>query len=499
MREPQQTPFSTSPDFLEKLYETMNEGLIFINQDGIIEYSNPAGQRILKLTKSEFEGRTIYKSDWQVIRTDGSPMPEEEWPVIIALRKKRVAGGVVMGILKEHSETQWITVNAAPIFADNGDFLGVVCAFNDITKFKKAVDALEESETRFREQYQHLPLPTLTFQKFSDKYILVDYNEMAQQVSGEGISPLVGEPPEAIFSEDGQILNALYHPTEGKKHIRFETHEALSFDERPRYYSVQISFIPSDIVLIHFEDVTEKHTALEELKVSRQQLRNLTSYLQNVREDERKSLAREIHDELGQFLTLLKIEAYLLKSGVPENTSKAVRDFLTGGITKLTSLVDQAIQKSQQIVSDLRPPVLGDTNIVSLIEELLEQLEGISDIRFEFHTNIDELVLDEPHTLAIYRIVQEALTNCLRHSRANRVVVTVNWNETNFRICVEDNGRGMPPSRLISGNSFGIIGMRERAILLGGELDIQSKPGCTRVQLSIPLTAIKGDTGERHH
>ena len=230
-------------------------------------------------------------------------------------------------------------------------------------------------------------------------------------------------------------------------------------------------------VLLDISGVKEKEA---ELTRSRQLLRRLSAHLEHVREEERKRLAREIHDELGQKLTALRFEVAMLgKSAEPPALSQAVPTLL--------KTIDDTIESVRAIASDLRPAVL-DLGLVAALEWQIQDFRRRTGIDCTFKASDDNLHLENNRATALFRIVQECLTNIVRHAAASKVRLMLNKQGERLHIQVSDNGVGLAADALSKSRSFGIAGMRERVLLLDGTLEISSHRGHgTTLLFSIPL------------
>ena len=241
--------------------------------------------------------------------------------------------------------------------------------------------------------------------------------------------------------------------------------------------------------------LTEKLSAAsEELSTSREELRELTKHLETLREAEQKRIALEIHDELGQSLTGLKMRLHLLKRQAALNGSSADKE-LGAGFEEVTGLVDNTIAAVRRIASELRPSLLDDFGLVAAMEWQAEEFERRTSIPCIFKCDTESLDLGSESNTAVYRIFQEALTNVARHSGASRVWVDLQEKAGEIVLKVRDNGAGIDLDKLSRNRSLGIIGMRERSRLLGGDLSIDGDEGGTTIELSIPTPAINRPSG----
>ena len=218
-----------------------------------------------------------------------------------------------------------------------------------------------------------------------------------------------------------------------------------------------------------------------QLQESQHRLRELAEFLQTVREDERTRIARELHDELGQSLTALRIDlGWLRKRG--GQTEPAVAERLSSAL----GLVERTVDAVRRISEDLRPRMLDDLGLAAAVEHYVSQFSERSGIPCSLSMNREEFDIDSRSATAIFRIVQEALTNVVRHADAGNVAVRIEQAADGVHLAVRDDGRGFAGEERPRG--FGIIGMRERVSALGGRLDIESVPDQgTAVEAWIPV------------
>jgi PAS domain S-box-containing protein len=232
-------------------------------------------------------------------------------------------------------------------------------------------------------------------------------------------------------------------------------------------------------------DITDRKQAEEQLRAANEQLRDLSQHVESVREEERTHLAREIHDELGQLLTGLKMDMSWIARRLLERDGSLLEKTKT-----MNGLIDEAVQTVKRIATELRPGVLDHLGLAAAIEWQAQELEKHTEIKFEFRSSPEDITLDRGRSTAIFRICQEALTNILRHAEATRVKVTLKEEPGRVILKVRDNGKGLEKERLSDPKAFGIIGMRERARSWGGEVEITGRPGKgTTVTVSIPLVS----------
>jgi PAS domain S-box-containing protein len=351
----------------------------------------------------------------------------------------------------------------------------------DVADRKRAEGALQASEARFRTLMERAPvaislsrygLTLFVNQKYLELYGFASVDELVGRSIGEQWSPAframveerarqrsVGLPAPARYEAVGQRKDGSQFPVE---------------------VAVAIVDLPDGEASVGFlTDITERKRAQEDRQRSLDQLRALAGRLQSIREEERKRVAREIHDQLGQALTALKIDLSSLIHDLPAAKKE--------GSESVLNLIDQTIQSVRRISTELRPGILDDLGLVAAVEWAGEEFEARTGTTCRLDLPRDDIAVDPEQATAIFRIFQETLTNVARHADASDVKVRLTREDGDLTLEVHDNGKGIPQDKLSSGESLGILGMRERAMLLGGELTISGPPeNGTTVRVRIP-------------
>jgi signal transduction histidine kinase len=235
-------------------------------------------------------------------------------------------------------------------------------------------------------------------------------------------------------------------------------------------------------------DVTDKHKESEQIRTSREQLRALTSRLQKVREEERTEVAREIHDELGQALTGLKLDISWMKSRLPRDHA------MTEQCASVIQRIDQTLTAVRRIATSLRPSVLDQLGLAAALEWQGQEFRARTGIDVEMKVTTDGAAIPDDLGSSAFRILQESLTNVARHAKATKVSIRLEQTPLLLRLEVIDNGVGISTHCLSATDtkSLGVIGMRERALACGGELDIcPNSNGGTTVSLRVPLNGAR--------
>jgi signal transduction histidine kinase len=231
----------------------------------------------------------------------------------------------------------------------------------------------------------------------------------------------------------------------------------------------------------------ERKRAEEKLRRSLEQLRALSVYLQYIREDERGRISRQVHDELGQALTGLKMDLYWLTGRLPKKF-RSIHEKTRA----MSAHIDTTIQTVRRISTELRPGILDDLGIVAAIEWQGNEFQKRTGIECVATSEVKDQVLDSDINTTFFRIFQETLTNIIRHANATKVNVVMKQAGSLLILEVKDNGRGISEAEINNTQSIGLLGMRERAALLGGEVLITGAPGeGTTVTVRIPIPQAK--------
>ncbi len=235
-------------------------------------------------------------------------------------------------------------------------------------------------------------------------------------------------------------------------------------------------------------DMTERREAENALRMSRDQLRNYGARLQHIREEERTYIAREIHDELGQILTGLKMDLSFLEEILLEEARLTQRREVRAKIDSMSNLMDSAIGSMRKIITELRPVVLDTMGLSAAIEWQAEEFQQRTGIACFYTSPQDMPTLPRDFATSIFRILQESLTNIIRHAGASRTTITMKLDQGNLILLVHDDGRGISEDEIAQKKSFGITGMKERVELLGGKFNIHGIQGKgTLLSVEIPL------------
>ncbi len=318
---------------------------------------------------------------------------------------------------------------------------------------------------------------------------IVSWNRGAEKLLGYSVEETKGRSVSIIIPPDHDAeLAGIIEKIKKGEHI--ENYETVRLNKEGKRIdvSVTISPITSDSEGIIgasaiIRDISERKIAQEELRKSNEQLRDLYQRLQSAREEERTRIAREIHDEFGQTLTALKIDLAWMKKQLLEDQSAVSQK-----IESMSKTIGMAINSIKKLSADLRPGILDDFGLIAAIEWQAEEFETRTGTKCKLILALEGIDLDEETSTAVFRILQETLTNIMRHAGAKRVELQLREEDGELLFTIHDDGKGMGKGEMPAPRSFGLLGIRERAAALGGTVSIASPPGQgTTVSVRIPL------------
>ena len=356
-------------------------------------------------------------------------------------------------------------------------------------KFKERMEkALLESESRFRQLVENINegivmqdkkgVITYTNDRFLD---MIGYTE--EEVIGKPITRFLGggilkrkELQEAAKNNESRKASEVSWKTKDGDRIFTILSPKNIYDEKEELRG-RVSVLT---------DITDRRQAEKELHQSRELLRMLSLHLQDVRERESKRIALEIHDELGQQLTALKMDISWLSNRIDPAMEEAKK--LLQKMDSMSDLVDKTIQTVQKISSELRPGLLDDLGLVPAIEWLAQDFQSRTKIRCETRLTCGDIILPADCATAIFRISQEALTNVARHAKATRVGISLKKDNNTLILKIQDNGKGIEADEMFAPSSLGLMGMRERVRPFGGNLNITGTPKRgTSLKVTLPV------------
>jgi PAS domain S-box-containing protein len=333
-----------------------------------------------------------------------------------------------------------------------------------------------------------------------DKAAILDYVFSHQRVTkvndamlaqyGATREQLIGLTPGAFYAHNLEYGKEIWRQFFDAGRLHTETDERRFDDGTPiRIEGDYIClYTPDRRIAGHFgiqRNVTERHRTDRRMRRSRRELRALAARLQSVREAERRRIAHEIHDELGQALTAFKMDLAWVAGRL-----RADQPDLMEQVTSMLGRVDETVATVRRIATELRPSVLDNLGLVAAIEWQGSEFEKRTGIIVTLDLPPDTLELEEGRATTVFRMVQEALTNVARHSKATEAAVALELRDGTLQLQVKDNGRGITEDQSYGTSSLGLVGLRERALACGGTLSISGVPGQgTTITACIPLVS----------
>lgn len=459
-----------STELFQQLFERIPNGLLVFDEMNVLHYVNNAAKGLFENAES----------------CVGKRAKDLDTPVI---EKLLASNEEKSEIVIENAKTHIIDVQKFLLPSALFGFGWKVLQFNDITSTRQLEKELEKAQdilSTLSNRFEGLVL------RLSNELKVID-------VFGS-VAPLLGIEREGLLAGKVNWLDLIY--PDDLPQVSEIYREALHFPNYTRVFRYRLVKVDSNIIWVedHLEnitnprgkivflqsliyDVTERITVEEQLKKSQEQLRNLALYFESLREEEKKNLAFEIHDELGHVLTAMKLElSWVLKK------RHLREEVLHEKIVKMIEMIESTIRKVRSISSQLRPSVLDHFGIVAAIEWQAMEFQKQTAIRCRLYLTKQEVQLDERVAIAVFRIFQEILTNVARHANATRVDVHLEVEGNNLILTVSDNGRGIKSEEMSKVKSLGIVGMKERANAINGKLTIQGVSNVgTTVTLTLPI------------
>ena len=471
---------------IDWILQSATDAMLIADQDGKIVLANPPAETMFGYAPGELLGRKV-----EVLlphRFQHAHLAHRDGYAAHPRARSMGSGMELFGMHRDGKEFP-VEVTLSPLETEDGVAM-VMATVHDITRRKQAEAALQESEARMR----------AIFDTAVDAIVVIDergiidrFNRAAERLfgyteaeaAGKNVSILMPSPYREMH--DGYIA---HYKMTGEKRIigigREVTGQRKDGSTFPMELSVaEMRFGERRMFTGMVRDITERKQAEEALRQSQSELRRLSAHQEQVKEQERTRIAREIHDELGAQLTGIK--AY-----VSVSIDRAVRAGQTPDplLVETAGLADNAIKTVRKVITDLRPSVLDQLGVWAALEWYADQIEERSGL--ECVCSIDasalEVELDQERSTMLFRIVQEALTNVVRHAEASHATVQAACKGGSIILKVDDDGKGIDTDRLLNRDSWGLLGMYERSHHFGGDLRITGTPGRgTSIVLRLPL------------
>lgn len=455
-----------NPDFVVPLVQSLDAGLVLVNDRREFQLWNEAATRILG--KGAAVGLDPLR--WPEYYGLHCPIEQrmlrpEELPLVKAQRTAALVEQEIILINEACPDGRWIRVTARPL-VQKDVVVGVLGVIRDITEEKASVLASQ--------------MMSWFFQASDDAIVGVNmegtvllWNPGAERLFGYPSDEILGASVHRLVLPERRLeIDRLLEKARQQKVL--PPQQAVALRKGGMLVEVYRSITPiKDTAgqtigaVVVARDISRLKRTERQLEDSREQLRLLSNRQQTLLEQQLRQLARELHDELGQQLAAMKFElAWLERHLVLDDTKMEER------FQSLNSLLDSTIAGLRRVSKQMRPPLLEELGLCHAVEELLSNFSSRFPIRTNYDCHCRHLQFDPEAALAIYRIVQEALTNVVRHAQATQVSVHLLMEGEAVHAVIEDDGKGLPVAPLSGGANFGILGMQERARSWSGQVEV---------------------------
>lgn len=464
------------------LIENSSDGIILLSAEGVISYISSAGEKITGHKKEEMIGcnrlDSFHPDDQHKILDSISNIIKDPSGVEKLEVRYRLTDG----------SYKWLECSYFNLLQEPS-VQSIIVNFRDITERKNAEKQLQKNEEELSLIYNSAvnPIWLLNIEgtnEFRYQAVNAAYATIAGIEKDKIVGKLFGHV--APFDQLRLFYEKYNEAIKTRQIIKVVASlQLLTGDKTVELTIVPIKNEEDEVVRIlgTANDITEQRKAQNELIQMNNQLRKLTSYLQNIREEERTHIAREIHDELGQQLTVLKMDIFWLNKKLmtqEESIAKKIKGTL--------EMIDETINTVRKIAAELRPGILDDLGLAEAIEWQCREFTKRTDIPVAFSSNVNEAKFPQDISIGIFRILQEALTNVARHAHAAKVICTLQKREDYLELLISDNGTGLDTNEPGERKTLGLLGMKERVAMLNGKFNITSEPGKgTTVSVEVPL------------
>jgi len=469
-----------------KIVESAPIGIL-ISIEGKLEYANPEFVKIMGAKSAEeLYGKEVIK------------FINPEYHEIVSERRKQILKGLKTPEIEQvwsrvDGSSAYLAVSALPYYFRE-DIVGVQVLVRDISERRKMTEDIKESQARLKGIVNSAMDAIITIDSSKNIVLFNDSAEkmfgyMSYEVTGKNLNILIPQRFHEVHNEHIKKFGKSGTTSRSMGHLNPLSGLRKDGEEFPIEASIsQVEVKGEKYYTAIIRDITERMQNEKAIRESNERLHGLAAHLQTIREDERTSVAREIHDQLGQELTALKMDISFLKKRIETSGDNPEWGGILESLKSMTDVTDQTINSVRKIARELRPDLLDKLGLREAIEWHTEEFEKRTGIKYHLDFPEQELSFDQNLNTTIFRIVQESLTNVARHSKAGEVSIELKTDDRYLYLEIKDNGRGISEDEINNTKSLGLVGIRERAYSAGGEFKIKGIEGKgTELKIIIPL------------
>lgn len=486
-----QAELRENKDYFQSLIEYGQDIITVIGYDGTVKYNSPSIERVLKYEQNELLGRSffryIHKEDLEDVKElirNIRDKPKEVKPFEFRFLSKN---------------GQWVYFESTANKVHNRRDDSIIFNSRDVTDRKFTMRKLREHRAKLAEAQHIAKVGSWEWQLRADPEL--EWSEEMCRIYG--LTPGSFDQTYETFLNHVHPEDRSYVERRIKKALKYKNPFSFEFriirtDGSIRNLYGKGRVIEKDGEILKMigtgQDITEQKKKERKLKKYSEQLRKLSEKIERTREEERIRIAREIHDELGQMLTVLKMDISMLSGQMKKRVSENILKFFNGEAEKILERINTIINSVQRITTDLRPEVLDDLGLIEALQWQAKEIEQRTKLDIRFKSELEHIeFLNDDESTTIFRVFQETLNNIVKHAQASKVEIELERKNNHLLLSVHDDGIGITEQQKENSSSFGIIGMRERTRFLGGDVYIEGEERKgTKVTLHIPLDTENG-------
>jgi PAS domain S-box-containing protein len=499
------------------IVDNAQEGIWTIDSKANTSYANQRMADMLGYSVEEMLGRSLFDFMDEEARKAAEYNLER--------RRKGIREQHDFEFIRKDGLRIYTSLETSPVLDEEGNFIAAIALVADITERKLAEDELLETRNYLDKLIRYANAPIIVWDPYGQ---ITRFNRAFEVLTGYASEEVMGRDLDILFPQSSRVdsLDKITRALAGEylesveiPILRKDGEVRIALWNSANIYDADGSNLLATIAQgnditrrkraeeeleeykEHLEELVEERTLNlerinlqlqqeisrrknkeDQLRITANQLRALAAHLESVREEEKRRIALEVHDSLGQALTGLKINLTLLRKRMAGDKA------LDESIEAMSDLVDNTIQSVRDISTDLRPGIIDDLGLIATLEWQLKKFEEMTGIECSLVSSMEDGHLDKDLSIALFRISQEALTNIARHAEANRVNIVLAEEDGSLVMKVSDDGRGVTEGEISSATSVGILGMRERTFAFGGDMDIRGEKGRgTMLTIRIPF------------